>query len=804
MMLLMSGCGVGINSAETVDPTTTTSAVSLGRIQGSNYGGHAPIVGANVYVLQIGAPAVGATPATQTGYGSAVSSLLTSTYNDPSYPTAQDSSGDATNGFYYVQTDGQGNFDVSGDYTCTPGYPVYLYAQGGNPRTNPAVSITKAVVSGSGPYTITFTTAGQLLYQGEPIKFTAAGAAGTFAAYISNQSATVIGSNSPTSPTTTSFQIQVTSLTNGAYSIATNTTYSGTTLSTSGVITTSERVTQNNPAIANVAMLGLCPSSGAANFSYLNFVYINEVSTVAMAYAMAPFAVDSLHIGTSTTNLKGLQNAALNAATLYNIQGGPASTTIDGEGHIANSVNPVNSNGTVPEATINTLANIVANCVDSSNTVVGTTPAAVQAESAGCSGLFLAATSNGVPVSNTVAGATVPIDTATAMINLAHYPAGLNSYPTTAYVDSTNPSTIFNLPTGNVPYTPQLSTAPKDWTIALTYKSIPTPGAIAIDANGDAYIGTKSTTAGYITELSPQGSVLAGSTTSVSNLYGLAISSDGSVWATSNTATSGSNSNIYKFPSTLGAGTAYQTAYTSYPTSIAADSSGHVYVVNNSANYNYYYISELNSTGGLLYETTNYEFSVANGIALATSGSLWLSDSNNDFGLYPNPSSGNGSGSLYGGFNNTGGIAVDYQGYAWITGQQTGNQALVRSSTGGVLASYGINAYDNFAIGGINNPVAVAVDGSNANKSNTFNVWVANSGNNTVSEVNSSSQYTTLSPSVGYQSGTGAVNTPSAIAVDNAGNVWVTNQGNSTVTEIIGSGNPVATPFSAMKPGVAP
>ena len=126
LMLLLNGCGVN----EIAEPSVAQSAATqLGHIQGSNFGGHAPIVGANVYVMQIGAPAVGATAAHQTGYGSSVSSLLGVTYNNPLYPTIPDA-----NGNYYVTTDGLGQFDISGDYACTPGYPVYLYAAGGQPQ----------------------------------------------------------------------------------------------------------------------------------------------------------------------------------------------------------------------------------------------------------------------------------------------------------------------------------------------------------------------------------------------------------------------------------------------------------------------------------------------------------------------------------------------------------------------------------------------------------------------------------------------------------------------------------------------
>jgi len=83
-------------------------------------------------------------------------------------------------------------------------------------------------------------------------------------------------------------------------------------------------------------------------------------------------------------------------------------------------------------------------------------------------------------------------------------------------------------------------------------------------------------------------------------------------------------------------------------------------------------------------------------------------------------------------------------------------------------------------------------------------VFAVNPTSNTLSEINSASTTSALSPSVGYQSGTGLFNNPEALAVDNAGNVWVANQGNSTVVELIGLATPVTTPLSAMKPGVAP
>jgi hypothetical protein len=685
-MVALVGCGIG-SVPSAIEPTGPTE---LGTIQGSNFGGHAPIVGAKVFVLE----------ATSNGYGAIAKSLLTGSSTNASFPTHLDTSGGVTNGMYYVQTDASGGFNLAGDYTCDPGRPLYLYAAAGNPFTGTAAP---------------------------------------------------------------------------------------------------------NNAIVNMAMLGVCSTTIPSSIS---FVFMNEVSTVAEAYAMAGFATDSLHIGSSLTNLIGLQNAARNAATLYNIQGGPTSTTADGEGHIANSVNPNNSNGTVPQQTINTLANIVANCVDSTNTAVGTTADALSKESAGCRGLFLAATSNGVTASSATGGSTVPIDTATAMINLAHYPAGINTYPNAGVMDSSNPSTLFNLPTGVVPFSPQLGNAPTDWTIALTYKSILTPSAIAIDASGDAYIGTASATAGYITELLPQGGVNATSTTSVPNLSALEVSTaatSSAVWAASSSA-----NKLYKFSSALAATGTYASTETPDPTALAIDSTGNVYVVGNSGAYPFY-ISEFSSAGVLSYYYYNYEFAASDGMALAKNGDVWISNTNGGFGLYPNPSTQTSGQTTSvnpissGGYGGISAVAVDYQGEAWITAKNTTNAALQRTTTGATITDYGQNTNQNGEVGGLNNPGAVAVDGgSTTYNGGYFNVWTANAGNNTVSELNSSVTSSALSPSVGYQSGTGLLNSPSAIAVDNSGNVWVTNQGNSTVTEIIGSAAPVTTPLAAMAPGALP
>ena len=147
--LALTGCAGP--SFPDVQPTPTQ--ISIGAIQGNDWGGHAPLVGAHIFLLQAGTG----------GYGAKATSLLSSSYTG-SYPTAQDGvTGSPTNGFYYVTSSSQGYFNLNGDYTCTAGDPVYLYASGGNPNTTPAVNITgaSAAPDANGNLLVTFTTTGQ-------------------------------------------------------------------------------------------------------------------------------------------------------------------------------------------------------------------------------------------------------------------------------------------------------------------------------------------------------------------------------------------------------------------------------------------------------------------------------------------------------------------------------------------------------------------------------------------------------------------------------------------------------------------
>jgi streptogramin lyase len=78
-------------------------------------------------------------------------------------------------------------------------------------------------------------------------------------------------------------------------------------------------------------------------------------------------------------------------------------------------------------------------------------------------------------------------------------------------------------------------------------------------------------------------------------------------------------------------------------------------------------------------------------------------------------------------------------------------------------------------VGTLSVPSAIAIDISG-------NAWLANTGNNTVTEISSSGTTGTVFSG-------GNLSAPSSVAVDASSNVWVANQSNSTVTQISSSGN---------------
>lgn len=141
---------------------------------------------------------------------------------------------------------------------------------------------------------------------------------------------------------------------NGNFTITSS--YTCPTASTNVYITS----TGGNPGLAsanaNIVLMAALGRCGALSAS--TFISINEVTTVGAVWALAPFLSGPANVGTSAANAAGLNDAFDNAALLVNTSTGAA------PGNAGAGV-------TVPAAELNTLANILAACVNSTGGVAG-------------------------------------------------------------------------------------------------------------------------------------------------------------------------------------------------------------------------------------------------------------------------------------------------------------------------------------------------------------------------------------------------------------------------------------------------
>jgi secreted PhoX family phosphatase len=137
----------------------------------------------------------------------------------------------------------------------------------------------------------------------------------------------------------------------------------------------------------------------------------------------------------------------------------------------------------------------------------------------------------------------------------------------------------------------------------------------------------------------------------------------------------------------------------------------------------------------------------------------------------------------------TSGTAASYGGTAF---DSSGNVWSVTSAANSVLFTSKLAVGTATKTGGgLNAPVAVAVDGAGY-------IWVANSGGNTVSAFTNAGVAQSNSSGYGSSYVTGeALSAPSAVVIDKTGGVWVTNKSGNTVTHIFGAAAPVVTPLSS-------
>jgi hypothetical protein len=226
---------------------------------------------------------------------------------------------------------------------------------------------------------------------------------------------------------------------------------------------------QTNSALSMMTGVGACPSGGSLQSS-VPFIAINEVTTVATAYALAGFMTDATHLSAPYRSQArtGLATAFQNIPNIVDIPSGTALSHI-----------PLAPYNTTPQTTINTLANLLSSCVNS------TGPA-----STGCAMLF----------ASTADGSAPPTDTASAMLRIAHHP-------------TTNVATLFNLQLPTSPFQPNLSAAPSGFVLPVNvYDSVSgnvPQSALAIDASGNVW--TTTTGSAFVAEINGNGAPVHGS-----------------------------------------------------------------------------------------------------------------------------------------------------------------------------------------------------------------------------------------------------------------------------------------------------
>lgn len=292
---------------------------------------------------------------------------------------------------------------------------------------------------------------------------------------------------------------------------------------------------QTNPNLALMTAVGQCPAAGNIQAT-VPFIFINEVTTVASVYALSGFMTDLAHVSSSGTPLAqaGVAQAFAAVRNLADISTGAALATTPA------------ANGTVPQAEINSLANILASCVNSNG-----------ASSSPCTTLF----------ANAQSGSTAPTDTVTAALYIAQNPAA-------------NISNLFAIPPPTSPFQPSLSGAPNDFTIALKFTGggLSQPLAIAIDGTGSVWAGSSLNATLNQFNGSTGAAISSYTGGGLAFIQGVAIDPFGNTWASSYAQDGGGTFDaISKFNSAglpLSPSTGYALPHGTNPLGLAIDGSG--------------------------------------------------------------------------------------------------------------------------------------------------------------------------------------------------------------------------------------
>jgi hypothetical protein len=545
-----------------------------------------------------------------------------------------------------------------------------------------------------------------------------------------------------------------------------------------------------NASAAFMTAIGDCLTTQAQNPT----IVINEVTTAASVFALQQFFTPSSSglgsIGTSSTNITGLRNAFATVANLVNVATGSAVSSLTASGAVTGYSTAPSVTITPEQSKINTIADILAACIN--NTTTGT-----------CSTLFSSVNS------------TAAKDT----LQAAYYMA---SNPTDTVSGTSNLSTVFGLATPQSPFGPSLTTAPTDWTIGVTYGSNSTqtvsatpvyfltdPEYIAIDSVGDIWaVNYSSSTAGVagnsVSEISATGTPLAQVLTAPGNLVGprdIVVDPSNNIFVASYGA-SGAGQQVTEY-SNLGVTNTFPLLKTG-PEAMASDGAGNIYVATYGGADGSGDLEAIpaNATSGTTAALQASSVSVGgySQMAIDPNFNIWLpnnkSTATTQFLCAANPCTATST-TLAPAPQSA---AIDHAGDVWL-----GNYASAGSGKVTELAATNNSTITQasgspFNGGGLASAISGMIDGNG-------NVWESNyaSGAGSVTELTSAGA--AVSPSSGFShTYAGAY----YMAIDNSGNVWIGNRSATAsgtaqgfITEIVGAAGPVVTPLAAGLPTAA-
>ncbi len=481
--------------------------------------------------------------------------------------------------------------------------------------------------------------------------------------------------------------------------------------------------TTANSSLVLTSVGGPCGNQFTHNWN------IDEVSTVVTEYALAGFATSYQNVGTSVGNSVGLTNAFATVNNLISLGGGSAYLITPAYASSPANTTPDVFRSIVPADLINSLANVLAACVNENDN--GT------ASGGSCENLF--ALTNGA-VSNT----------ADAALYMAHNPGG------PAPASSSWAGQVLALPTPQAPFGPTLTTTPNDLTMTVNFVGGGLGGAAALNR---------------------------------SKATGLVIDQQGDVWSTAaglNTVIELNNLGVPLSPNTL-VNTANGATITkggfppvasgpAVPQGIAIDQNGNAWVADSDNCLEALSPSgtpltgspftTVSSAGGPISLCANGD--PGNSVSVDASNNIWVLGAITGENFISAMSYGGGTGTiLHSGFPYTGSFSAltgffgpDYSGHMWWVDGGDGEYGALTSSassyanTGEVLSSpSGVSAFDN-----ISGTLELAIPQGGGTES----VQLAKLGS---------------SPVLGSESSPNSEAGPQGTAVDGAGNILFVNSG---------------------------